>query len=761
MIFTLYTQTTAVTHDHCFDLISQFQLDIVPLKGVRKVEGSTALQVAYRLDKDAGFQIPTRAPGIAHLCILISHALDLVSSNPIAEGLKEIGFFYEANIHVAHTADDATAVKTEFGEDLEEYKKSLRDRASRSMTQLRSVLEEQPSAEAALSPKKGAGMAHSSPRVAEGWGEGDLEMTWQELQHSHAENEQQYRTFSSPTEQKYDFVRFMSRPSEKGDADLPAIQDLVPIINSQSEYIQHLEEEVKFCKEELFGMKQRISVVILENDKLHEELKLKTVEDTLKDYTILDTSTNALESCPQTVPRAPDPRQHSHRQQQQVPPPSAPAQPLASNNPTDALKWQMELEKLKLLYQAKTETLEAQVMSLRKDLAVSQKDCEEMKGRLRHQESIAAMSSGNRVGGLCLKCAQHEAVLAQTHTDVHMQAIERLTRALIQCEQLKKEMLRQKDRLEMELAAEQEKITKAKEKAREEMKKEKEELAASVMSLSVKVASLEGQLERLTREKNSVANQLEEAQRQLSSQELDISKVCGELRYQLNQSQLKRDEAEKELREFRTKTARELELREQEIEKLRLELNETKQRLERAQQDSACAKDESLRLTELLGRSEHQLHLTRLEKEAAVRCRSDDMKALTFQAQHREQELIQKMQQMEAQHEKSGRLEKEAAVRCRSDDMKALTFQAQHREQELIQKMQQMEAQHEKSGPSLFVFTMQFASAVSSFIWSEIGQLSQENMYLRDTLEKLQSRSDEMEAQCIQHGRMHEKMKQR
>ncbi|XP_041102431.1 collagen alpha-1(IX) chain isoform X2 [Polyodon spathula] len=43
-----------------FDLISQFQLDVVSLKGVRKVEGSTALQVAYRLDKDAGFQIPTR-----------------------------------------------------------------------------------------------------------------------------------------------------------------------------------------------------------------------------------------------------------------------------------------------------------------------------------------------------------------------------------------------------------------------------------------------------------------------------------------------------------------------------------------------------------------------------------------------------------------------------------------------------------------------------------------------------------------------------
>ncbi|XP_033859864.2 serologically defined colon cancer antigen 8-like isoform X3 [Acipenser ruthenus] len=403
-----------------------------------------------------------------------------------------------------------------------------------------------------------------------------------------------------------------------------------------------------------------------------------------------------------------------------------------------------------------------------------------MKGRLRHQESVAAMSSGNRVGGLCLKCAQHEAVLAQTHADVHMQAIERLTierdelmavlssqrsnqgemqqressayqqvkqavemaeeanlektQALIQCEQLKKEILRQKGRLQMELATEQEKITKAKETAREEMMKEKEELAASVMSLSVKVASLEGQLERLTRENNSVASQLEEAQRQLTSQDLDISKVCGELRYQLNQSQLKRDEAEKELREFRTKTTRDLQLREQEMEKLHLELSETKQRLERAQQDSARAKDEFLRLTELLGRSEHQLHLTRLEKEAAVRCRSDDVKALTFQAQHREQELIQKMQQMEAQHEKS------------VNELEALL----NSQNTLIGKL--------KDECRILGTKLEHVTEKNR---SEIGQLSQENVYLRDTLEKLQSRSDEMEAQCIQHGRMHERMKQR
>lgn len=65
----------------------------------------------------------------------------------------------------------------------------------------------------------------------------------------------------------------------------------------------------------------------------------------------------------------------------------------------------------------------------RKDLACVQKEYEETKERLRHKEVMAAATvSGQRVGGLCLKCAQHEAVLAETHSNVHVQTIERLTK---------------------------------------------------------------------------------------------------------------------------------------------------------------------------------------------------------------------------------------------------------------------------------------------------------------------------------------------
>lgn len=48
-----------------------------------------------------------------------------------------------------------------------------------------------------------------------------------------------------------------------------------------------------------------------------------------------------------------------------------------------------------------------------------------------------------------------------------------------------------------------------------------------------------------------------------------------------------------------------------EIEKLRLEVSESKQHLEQEQQKAARAREESLKLTELLSESEHQLHLTR------------------------------------------------------------------------------------------------------------------------------------------------------
>ncbi|XP_075268741.1 serologically defined colon cancer antigen 8 [Opisthocomus hoazin] len=656
-------------------------------------------------------------------------------------------------------------------ESLERYQRRLRERASESIHQLQYALEERQFA-------KGEGeVGFDQSSVGKG-NDDSGNAASQELQHSHAVNQlkillqhqERMESEISPSRKKRSFCK----PPEAAAGDLPALSDLVPIINDQSQYINRLEAEVKFCKEELSGVKERVQVVVLENKELHQKLRFLTAEHTLREQTLLDASANTQISWPAggngCSKRQPVTSSLAQNKDQAV--------VTAAVGETE--KWHVELEKLKLLYQERVDVLDAQIHSLRKDLSESQKTCKDLEGRLKHQKSFISATNSGCVGGLCLKCAQQEAVLAQTHSNVHMQTIERVTKerddlidalvslrrnmkemqqresnaceqvkqavqmaeeanlektkALVQCEQLKSEMERQKNRLERELAAQLNKRTHEKEALREEMKKEREGLAAMVTTMSENVAMLEAQVERITREKNSLVNQLEESQHQLVSHDMETNKVCGEMRYQLNQTKMKKDEAEKELREYRTKTVRELEIKDQQIEKLGLELNGNKQRLEQAQQDVTGAREECLKLTELLSKSEHQLHLTRLEKESIQQSISNEAKARALQAQQREQELTQKMQQMEAQHEKTVN-ELDSLLTSQN------TFIAKIKEEccMLARKLEQMSEKYR----------------------SEVNQLSQEKEYLRGRLEKMQKRNDELDQQCVQHGRMHERMKLR
>ncbi|XP_040307777.1 serologically defined colon cancer antigen 8 isoform X9 [Herpailurus yagouaroundi] len=579
---------------------------------------------------------------------------------------------------------------------LGQYQRSLRERANRSIHQLKCALREGD----VTVGEDAAGPRVENEENEENEKNEDAGTAWHELRHSHAVNQlkallRQQATKESEVSPSRRRKVSPLLASEDEEANVPTIHNLVPIINDQSQYIHHLEAEVKFCKEELSGMKNRVQVVVLENESLQQELKSQRQEEAMREQTLLDASGNMQNSWITTGEDSGVGEAAKRRFSR------GNADIVVGASAGEAEKWRLELERLKLTYEEKTEVLESQLKFLRKDLAEYQKNCEDLKERLKHKESLLAANTSNWVGGLCLKCAQHEAVLSQTHNNVHVQTIERLTKerddlmsalvsvrsiltdvqereagayeqvkqavqvaeeanfektkALIQCEQLKNELERQKERLEKELASQQEKRAFEKEMMKKDLTKEKEDLGSKILSLSQNIAQLEVQVEKVTREKISAINQLEEIQNQLASKEMDVTKVCGEMRYQLNKTKMEKDEAEKEHREYRAKTKRDLEMKDQEIEKLRLEVSESKQHLEREQQKAAGAREECLQLTDLLSESQHQLHLTR----------------------------------------------------------------------------------------------------------SEIAQLNQEKRYTYDKLEKLQRRNDELEKQCVQHGRLHEIMKQR
>ncbi|XP_006497088.1 serologically defined colon cancer antigen 8 homolog isoform X1 [Mus musculus] len=662
---------------------------------------------------------------------------------------------------------------------LGQYQRSLRERANRSIHQLKCALREVDVTveEDALDPSTSINVENEDTGVA-----------WHELQHSHAVNQlkallRQQTNKENETSPPRRRKLSPSRPSECDDGSMPTMHNLVPIINDQSQYIHHLEAEVKFCKDELSGMKNRVQVVVLENERLQQELKSQRPEETLREQTFLDASGNMQNSWIMT-------REDSRVDEAAKRPFShGDAETGKTASTGDANKWKLELERLKLTYEAKTDLLESQLMLLRKDLAEYQKTCEDLKERLKHKESLLAASASSRVGGLCLKCAQHEAVLSQTHSNVHIQTIERLTKerddlmsvlvsvrsslaeaqkretsayeqvkhavqmteeanfektkALIQCEQLKSELERQTERLEKELASQQEKRAVEKEMIKKEVAREREDAESKMLILSQNIAKLEAQVEKVTREKTAAVSHLEEIQNHVASQEMDVTKVCGEMRFQLNKTKMEKDEVEKEHREYKAKSHKDLEMKvqnevwmfqKQEIEKLRLELSESEQHVEQEQQKAARARQECLRVTELLGEAERQLHLTRLEKDSIQQSFSNEAKAQALQAQQREQELTQKIQQMETQHDKT-----------ESEQYLLLTSQ-----NTFLTKL--------KEECCLLAKKLEKVSLKSR---SQIVRLSQEKRYLCDKLEKLQKRNDELEEQCIQHGRVHETMKER
>lgn len=174
---------------------------------------------------------------------------------------------------------------------LGQYQRSLRERANRSIHQLKCALREVDATieEDALDPSTSMNVENVDTGVA-----------WHELQHSHAVNQlkallrQQTSTENetSPRRRKLS----PSRPSDCEDGSLPTMHNLVPIINDQSQYIHHLEAEVKFCKDELSSMKNRVQVVVLENERLQQELKFQRQEETLREQTLLDMSNSWMKT---------------------------------------------------------------------------------------------------------------------------------------------------------------------------------------------------------------------------------------------------------------------------------------------------------------------------------------------------------------------------------------------------------------------------------------------------------------------------------
>ncbi|XP_077991260.1 serologically defined colon cancer antigen 8 homolog [Glandiceps talaboti] len=648
-------------------------------------------------------------------------------------------------------------------EDLEvlsEYQRTIRGRANASLQDLKMSLNKSP-------PRKGRTLSSpsSSPVLRSYFSAGTdyntavdrLRMLIQEQDARHGKSE--------PTRPRVLLPMFdMATASDAGRSPavsmgggmvetLPKASELLPLINNYISYIHQLEGKNRFIEDELKIIKLKMEEVIDDNTRLHEQLKTMVVEVTLDE--------------PGSQDEKPGAQTEKYLETAGV------------IDPKNVSEYKIELEKVAALYAGKTNRLEAQLKEARDELERAEGDLGTMKTKVRLSESkrLLGTDKAPSVEGLCVKCAQNDAVLASIHSDMNIKTIDRLTgerddlmgtvtrlkssiedmrrregaahehvkqsielveqsqleknQALVEKEQLKGELQRQLENYKQMLVDNQKSLDQEKQLYMQQCAKQMENVQLQHQHTLERLTATETQMDKVSRDKAHILSELEETKSQLADYTARISKKSANIKLSNATAIAQRDEAMRQLKNVRDKALWEGREKEQEIERLHIELKDVKRRLADAEKQASRATNSHMRTMERLSAAEKTVHGLQTSVEEMKSTRENSIQSLAKKAQEREAELLNLVDELESKH-----------TSTKSELEKMLSSQ-----KTLISKLKE-ECQR----------LAQALEKASEMYSSEIRQLREMNDILSTKQERLTRQHSEMEQQCVQHAKMHKVM---
>ncbi|XP_070579076.1 serologically defined colon cancer antigen 8 homolog isoform X3 [Ptychodera flava] len=491
---------------------------------------------------------------------------------------------------------------------------------------------------------------------------------------------------------------------------IPQATELLPLLNKHVLCIHQLEGKNRFIEEELRITKAKMEEVVDENARLHEELKTKVVEITLNEGSKMDekemiqdekSGVTSNKNFAETIGI------------------------IDSQNPENV---QIELEKIATLHASRTRRLESQLAEARNELERAEHTIDKLKSNLRHLESQDLLSGNEKthVAGLCLKCAQNEAVIASTHVDANVKLVQRIT-----CErdELMSTVGRLKSVMEDMRKREtegHEQITKSIELV-EEAQLEKTKLQGMIEKQTV----TQCQVEKLCREKADLLSELEKANSLVNNYSSQITKKTTDIKLSNATAIAQRDEALRQLRNYQNKALWEAREREQDIIRLKAELKDMKRRLSVAEKQASRASDEHIRSIEDLSACEKTVYSLQVTLEKLHSSRNDKLRIISNKAQQREEELINVIEELETKHSFN-----ENELETMVNSQKSLICKLKEECLKLTQELEKITEKYK----------------------SENMQLTDMNKILSEKLERLSEQHQEMESQCVQHAKVHQVM---
>ncbi|KAL6430175.1 hypothetical protein ACFW04_007732 [Cataglyphis niger] len=421
-------------------------------------------------------------------------------------------------------------------------------------------------------------------------------------------------------------------------ADLQSIPpELTSFIERQEDYIEQLERESQYCRDELINLLSKVREVVAENEALHNRNQTALSKCALQNHKDHCTS-QADQEC---------------RKQD------------TSDHHIDNLESKREkfLEGPSIMFESRISELEAQLTQAKLELRKVQEE---------NQANLKRLSeTSSNEGSIELKVELDKALRAKYEAEMKLEELQKLLSAAkdketeamqkakrsvderqqIEFERSQSEM--EIRRLKDELERQHEKLREAAQEANRRITEERqhierrynqqiEQFTADIASHWETANKAQLESEKLRREINELKRELSQKQTTIDNLKKELQNKISTLQSDLNQALSEKDAAEQEILTSKLAAERNERQARQEQSRLQAEINSYKQRLERADADLVHCRRENLRLMEQIASLEKEINMNKI-------VRSEDHKEITPRLEN-EKELTSMIMDMGTKH---------------------------------------------------------------------------------------------------------------
>ncbi|XP_071560567.1 serologically defined colon cancer antigen 8 homolog [Temnothorax nylanderi] len=420
-------------------------------------------------------------------------------------------------------------------------------------------------------------------------------------------------------------------------ADLQSIPpELTSFIERQEDYIEQLERESQYCRDELMNLLSKVREVVAENEALHSRNQVALSKCVLQDH---------KDRC--------GVNHECHKQDE-------------SGHVDNTLECKREkfLEGPSIMFESRISELEAQLTQAKLELRKAQEE---------NQANLKRLSEGgSSESNAELRAELDKALRAKYEAEMKLEesqkllsvargketeATQRARRSMgdrqeiefernqseMEIRRLKDELERQHEKLREAAQDANRRITEERQQVERRYNQQIEQFTADIATHWETTNKSQLESEKQRREINELRRELSQKQTAMDNLKKELQNKISTLQSDLNQALSEKDTAEQEVLTGKLAAERSDRQARQEQSRLQAEINSYKQRLERADADLVHCRRENLRLSEQIASLEKEISMSKI-------VRSEENRSEITPRLEKEKELTSMVMNMETKH---------------------------------------------------------------------------------------------------------------